>query len=154
MTREGNVKIREERKKVNKLDVVELDGVVADKHMVISIFDHQPEEYFIFSLIVPEREYTEMQSYYDAIVSSYGSAKTPPASTVSIENIEQQLLKSMKEDEEYLVGSTVRPKLKSGARHKGVVVAEDDTTLTIESIRFGGKYSFTVRKQDIVEIIH
>lgn len=154
MTREGSAKIREESKKVNKLDVVELNGVLADKHMVVSIFDNQSDKYFIFSLIAPEREYTKLQSYYDAIVRSYGSAKTPAGSTVSIEKIEKQLFKSIKEGEEYLVGSTVMLKLKSGARHKGVVIAEDDTTLTIESIRFGGRYSFKVRKEDIVEIIH
>jgi hypothetical protein len=33
------------------------------------------------------------------------------------------------------------------------VVAENDTSLTLESYRFGGKYSFTVKKKDIVELM-
>jgi hypothetical protein len=41
----------------------------------------------------------------------------------------------------------------NGALHKGVVIAEDDSSITLESFRFGGRYSFTVKRTDIVEII-
>jgi len=52
-----------------------------------------------------------------------------------------------------LVGSTVYLKMKNGAVHKGVVIAEDDNTITLESFRFGGRYSFKVARKDISEII-
>jgi hypothetical protein len=43
--------------------------------------------------------------------------------------------------------------MKNGAVHKGVVIAEDDNSITLESFRFGGRYSFTVKRTDIVEIM-
>jgi hypothetical protein len=153
LKRGGYTRIKEEAKKISRREVAQISGTLADKRMVISVFDDQPDKYFIVRLIAPKQELAELQSYYDAIVGSYGDTSVPDTSVVSIEKLEQQLEESIEDDKEFLVGSTVWIKLKSGARHKGVVIAEDDTTLTLESFRFGGRYSFTVKKDDIVEII-
>lgn len=153
MRRAGYTNIEDEAKKINKLDVVQLSGVLSDKYMAVTVFNHQPDKYFIVRLIASKKEYVKLQPYYAAIVDSYRAAGTMPASAVSIEKIEQQLEKSIETEKDYLVGSTIRIKLSSGARHQGVVIAEDDTTLTLESFRFGGRYSFTVKKEDIVEIV-
>jgi hypothetical protein len=153
LKRGGYTRIKEEAKKISRREVAQISGTLADKRMVISVFDDQPDKYFIVRLIAPKQELAELQSYYDAIVGSYGDTSVPDTSVVSIEKLEQQLEESIEDDKEFLVGSTVWIKLKSGARHKGVVIAEDDASLTIESFRFGGRYSFTVKKDDIVEII-
>jgi hypothetical protein len=149
MSNGGYSKIKEEKSEINNLDVVQLSGMLADKHMVVSIFDDQPGKYFVVSLVASERDYEKLQTYYGTIVDSYEGAKK---SAVSITKIEQELEKSIKKEEEYLVGTTIRIKLKNGARHQGVVIAEDDDSLTLESFRFGGKYSFTVKKKDIVKL--
>lgn len=153
LKRGGYTRIKEEAKKINRHEVMQVSGTLADTRMVISVFDDQPDKYFIVRLIAPKQEFTELQSYYDAIVGSYGDKSVPETSVVSIEKLEQQLEETIEDDKEFLVGSTIWIKLKSGARHKGVVIAEDDTTLTLESFRFGGRYSFTVKKDDIVDIV-
>lgn len=153
MGRAGYTSINEATKKINNLDVVQLSGVLADKHMAVTVFNHQPDSYFIVRLIASKKEYAKLQPYYTAIVDSYRDSGKLPASGVSIEKIERELEKSIEDEKEYLVGSTIRVKLKSGARHTGVVIAEDDTSLTLESLRFGGRYSFSVKKEDIVEIV-
>jgi hypothetical protein len=153
MRRAGYTNIKDEAKKINKLEVVQLSGVLADKHMAVTVFNHKPDRYFIVRLIASKKEYATLQPYYTAIVNSYRDAGMMPASAVSIEKIEQQLEKSIESEKDYLVGSTIWIKLSNGARHQGVVIAEDDTTLTLESFRFGGRYSFTVKKEDIVEIV-
>lgn len=153
LKRGGYTRIKEEAKKISRREVAQISGTLADKRMVISVFDDQPDKYFIVRLIAPKQEFAELQSYYDAIVGSYGDTSVPDTSVVSIEKLEQQLEKSIEDDKEFLVGSTIWIKLKSGARHKGVVIAEDDTSLTLESFRFGGRYSFTVKKDDIVDIV-
>lgn len=149
----GYSKIKEEKQEINNLDVVRLSGVLADKHMVVSIFDDQPDKYFIVSLVASEQDYTKLQKYYGAVVNTYTSAKTPAGSAVSIEKIEQELEKSIEADKVYLVGTAVRIRLKNGSRHQGVVIAENDDSIVLESIRFGGTYSFTVKKNDIVELV-
>ncbi|UCG13992.1 MAG: hypothetical protein JSU72_05845 [Deltaproteobacteria bacterium] len=154
MSREGKVKIKERTRTIDGFNVAELSGVLADKRMIVSIFDHQRDKYFIVSMISAVREYEELQPHYGAIVESYVGAGTSSASAMSIENIEQQLQKTIEEDKEYLVGSLVKIKLNNGARHKGVVIAEDDNSFTIEGFRFGGKYSFTVKKTDVAEITY
>lgn len=143
-------KIKEEKKKINNLDVVQLSGQLADKQTVVSIFDDRAGKYFIVSLVASERDYKEIQPYYGAVVDSYESAKK---SAVSIMKIEEELEKSIEENNEYLVGTAIRIKLKNGSRHQGVVIAENDDTITLESLRFGGRYSFTVQKKDIVELV-
>ena len=149
MKRGGYAKIKEEIRKISQQDVVQISGALADKHMVISIFDHQPDKYFIIRLISSKQELTKLRPFYNAIVDSYGGT----TSVVSIEKLEQELEQSIEKKKDYLVGATVYIKMKNGAVHKGVVIAEDDTSLTLESFRFGGRYSFTVKRQDIVEII-
>ena len=153
MKRAGYTSIKDEVKKINELEVVQLSGVLSDKHMAVTVFNHKPDRYFIVRLIASKKEYVTLEPYYTAIVNSYRDTGKMPASAVSIEKIEQQLEKSIENKKDYLVGRTIAIKLSSGARHQGVVIAEDDTTLTLESFRFGGKYSFTVKKEDIVEIV-
>jgi hypothetical protein len=154
MKRGGYTAIKEESKKIDQRDVAQISGTLADKRMAISIFEHQPDRYFIVRLIASKQEFAKLQPYYGAIVDSYGDTGVSSTSAVSIEELEQDLEKSIEDEKKYLVGSTVWIKMKNGARHKGVVVAENDTSLTLESQRFGGTYSFTVKKKDIVEIMH
>ncbi len=149
----GYSKIKEEKKEINNLDVVRLSGILADKHMVVSIFDDQPDKYFIVSLVASEQDYAKLQKYYGAVVNTYTSAKTHAGSNVSIKRIERELEKSIEADKVYLVGTAVRIRLRNGSRHQGVVIAENDDSFVLESIRFGGTYSFTVKKKDIVELV-
>jgi hypothetical protein len=153
LKRGGYTKVKAENKQVNQRDVSQITGALADKRMAISIFEHQPDKYFIIRLIASRQEFAKLQPYYATIVDSYGDATTPATSGVSIEKLEQQLEKSIEKKRDYLVGSTVYIKMKNGAIHKGVVIAEDDSSITLESFRFGGRYSFTVKRTDIVEII-
>jgi hypothetical protein len=153
LKRGGYTKVKAERKQLNQRDVSQITGALADKRMAISIFEHQPDRYFIVRLIASKQEFAKLQPYYTAIVGSYGDGATSATSGVSIEKLEQQLEKSIEKNKDYLVGSTVYIKMKNGALHKGVVIAEDDSSITLESFRFGGRYSFTVKRTDIVEII-
>ena len=153
MKRGGYTAIKEESKKIDQRDVAQISGTLADKRMAISIFEHQPDRYFIVRLIASKQEFAKLQPYYGAIVDSYGDAGVSSTSAVSIEELEQDLEKGIEDEKEYLVGSTVYIKMKNGALHKGVVIAEDDSSITLESFRFGGRYSFTVKRTDIVEII-
>jgi len=153
MKRGGYTTIKEESKKINQREVAQISGTLADKRMAISIFEHQPDRYFIVRLIASKQEFAKLQPYYGAIVDSYGDAGVSSTSAVSIEQLEQDLEKSIEDEKEYLVGSTVYIKMKNGALHKGVVIAENDSSITLESFRFGGRYSFTVKRNDIVEII-
>jgi hypothetical protein len=153
MKRGGYTTIKAESKKINQRDVAQLSGTLADKRMAVSIFEHQPDRYFIVRLIASKKEFAKLQPYYGAIVDSYGDTGVSSTSAVSIEELEQDLEKSIEDQKEYLVGSTVYIKMKNGALHKGVVIAEDDSSITLESFRFGGRYSFTVKRTDIVEII-
>ena len=153
MKRGGYTNIKKETKKINQQGVAQISGAFADKHMVFNIFESQADKYFIVSLIASRQELTKLQPFYSAIVNSYGDSTTPATSVVSIEKLEQQLEKSIEKKADYLVGSTVYLKMKNGAVHKGVVIAEDDSSLTLESFRFGGRYSFKVARKDIAEII-
>jgi hypothetical protein len=153
MRRGGYTNIKKETKKINQQDVVQISGDVADQHMVVSIFEPQAEKYFIVILMAARQELTKLRPFYSAIVDSYGDSSRPTTSVVSIEKLEQQLEKSIEKKTDYLVGSTVYLKMQNGAVHKGVVIAEDDSTITLESFRFGGRYSFKVARKDISEII-
>jgi len=153
MKRGGYTNIKRESKKINQQDVVQISGDVADQHMMVSIFEPQADKYFIVILMAAKQELTELRPFYSAIVDSYGDSSRPATSVVSIEKLEQQLEKSIEKKTDYLVGSTVYLKMKNGAVHKGVVIAEDDNSITLESFRFGGRYSFKVARKDIVEII-
>jgi hypothetical protein len=153
LKRGGYTKVKAESKQLNQRDVSQITGALADKRMAISIFENQPDRYFIVRLIASKQEFAKLQPYYTAIVDSYGDGATSATSGVSIEKLEQQLEKSIEKKRDYLVGSTVYIKMKNGALHKGVVIAEDDSSITLESFRFGGRYSFTVKRTDIVEIM-
>ena len=153
LERRGYTRIKEKTKKIKQRDVVQISGILANTSMVVNIFDDKPDKYFIVRMIASKREIAELQSYYDAIVGSYGDTSSPDTSLLSIEKLEEQLEQSIKDDKQFLVGSTVWIKMKNGARHKGVVIAENDTSVTLESLRFGGRYSFSVKKDDIVEIV-
>lgn len=153
MKRGGYTNIKKETKKMNQQDVAQISGALADKHMIVNIFEPQVDRYFIVRLIASRQELTKLQPFYSAIVNSYGDSTSSTTSVVSIEKLEQQLEKSIEKKAEYLVGSTVYLKMKNGAVHKGVVIAEDESSLTLESFRFGGRYSFKVNRKDIVEII-
>jgi hypothetical protein len=153
MKRGGYTNIKRESKKISQQDVVQISGDVADQHMVVSIFEPQTEKYFIVILMASKQELTKLRPFYSAIVDSYGDSSRPTTSVVSIEKLEQQLEKSIEKKTDYLVGSTVYLKMQNGAVHKGVVIAEDDNTITLESFRFGGRYSFKVARKDIAEII-
>ena len=153
MKRGGYTNIKKESKKINQYDVVQISGDVADQHMVVSIFEPQADKYFIVILMASKQELVKLRPFYIAIVDSYGDSSSPPTAVVSIEKLEQQLEKSIEKKTDYLVGSTVYLKMKNGAVHKGVVLAEDDNTITLESFRFGGRYSFKVARKDISEII-
>ena len=153
LERQGYTRIEEETKKIKQRDVVQISGTLADTSMVVVVFDDKPDKYFIVRMIASKQEFAELQSYYNAIVESYGDDSSRDTSVLSIEKLEKQLEQSIKDDKEFVVGSTVWIKMKNGARHKGVVIAENDTSLTLESFRFGGRYSFSVKKDDIVEIV-
>ena len=153
MKRGGYTNIKRESKKISQQDVVQISGDVADQHMVVSIFEPQADKYFIVILMASKQELTKLRPFYSAIVDSYADSSRPSTSVVSIEKLEQQLEKSIEKKTDYLVGSTVYLKMKNGAVHKGVVIAEDDNTITLESFRFGGRYSFKVARKDIAEII-
>jgi hypothetical protein len=153
MKRGGYSNIKKVSKKINQQDVIQISGDVANQHMMVSIFDPQADKYFIVILMASKQELTKLQPFYSAIVDSYGDSSRPATSTVSIEKLEQQLEKSIEKKTDYLVGNTVYLKMKSGVVHKGVVIAEDDNTITLESLRFGGTYSFKVKRADIAEII-
>ena len=153
MKRGGYTNIKKESKKINQYDVVQISGDVADQQMVVSIFEPQADKYFIVILMASKQDLVKLRPSYSAIVDSYGASSSPATAVVSIENLEQQLEKNIEKKADYLVGSTVYLKMKNGAVHKGVVIAEDDNTITLESFRFGGRYSFKVARKDISEII-
>ena len=153
MKRGGYSNIKRESNKINQQDVIQISGDVADQHMIVTIFEPQAEKYFIVILMASRQELTKLRPVYSSIVDSYGDSSRPASSVASIEKLEQQLEKSIEKKADFLVGSTVYLKMKNGVVHKGVVIAEDDKTITLESLRFGGTYSFKVARKDIQEII-
>jgi hypothetical protein len=150
--RQGQIDIKETRKRIGEFDIIELSGRTAGQRMLLTIFDYRPDRYFIVSLITPERDLQRLHPYYDAILASYGAADAFTASASSIETLEQQLFQGVDPDKGFWVGSYVWIKLKNGKRHTGLVIAEDDKTYTLESSRFGGKYSFNINKNEVAEI--
>ena len=153
MKKEGYTDIEEQAKKIDHQEGVQVSGTLADKIMVVNIFELDSDKYFVARLIASKKEFDELKSYYHAIVGSCQTKSDSSTPALTIEKLEQQFEKSIEKKQEYLVGSTVWIKMKNGAKHTGVVIAEDDASLTLESFRFGGRYSFTVKKKDIVEIV-
>jgi hypothetical protein len=153
MKKGGYTDIKEQTKKIDHQEGVQVIGTLADKIMVVNIFELDSDKYFVARLIASQEEFDKLKSYYHTIVGSYQITSDSSTPALSIEKLEQQFEKSIEKKQQYLVGSTVWIKMKNGAKHSGVVIAEDDATLTLESFRFGGRYSFTVKKKDIVEIV-
>jgi hypothetical protein len=153
MKKGGYTDIEEQTKKIDHLEGVQMSGTLADKIMVVNIFELDSDKYFVARLIASKKEFDKLKPYYHAIVGSCQIKSDSSTPAMSIEKLEQQFEKSIEKKQEYLVGSTVWIQMKNGAKHSGVVIAEDDASLTLESFRFGGRYSFTVKKKDIVEIV-
>jgi hypothetical protein len=156
MNREGARNIKEKRRKIEEFTAHELSGTVADKEMAITIFDHDPDSYVVATLIATTADYSKQRPNYDAVLSTYGTPKSRNHSTgVSVHDLEQSIRQGgLEETKEDLVGKMVRLTLVNGKTQKGVIVAEDDRTYTLENYRFGGRYSFKVNKKDVVKINH
>ncbi|MBW1982145.1 MAG: hypothetical protein JRJ12_13090 [Deltaproteobacteria bacterium] len=152
MRQSGGQNIASRQREINNFVVTEIEGTLADKHMVISIFDQNPKSYFIASLIAVEPQYKELKKYYDALLASYSFGKKGTA--VSLEDIEQSIRQGIQKQKESLIGKMVEITLDSGKKQKGVVIAEDSTSYVLENYRFGGRYSFTVEKEHIIKISH
>ena len=84
LKRGGYTKIKKENKQINQRDVAQISGTLADKRMAISIFEHQPDRYFIVRLIASKQEFVKLQPYYASIVDSYGDAGVSSTSAVYI----------------------------------------------------------------------
>jgi hypothetical protein len=154
MNREGARNIEEKRKKIKDFTALELSGTVADKQMAITIFDHDPDTYVVATLIATTADYSKQRPNYDAVLSTYGTpqSRNQPAG-VSVRDLEQSIRQGgLQKTEEDLVGKMVQITLVNGKTQKGVVLAEDDRTYTLENYRFGGRYSFKVNKKDVAKI--
>jgi cytoskeletal protein RodZ len=151
MGQDGFVNIEEKNRKISRFDAVELSGVLADKHMVVTVFDYRPDVYFIASLIATDKDYQRQRPYYDTILSTYTSGGTGQE-PISLQDIEKSIRKGIQQTESSLIGKMVEITLEDGTKHRGVVIAEDDASYTLENYRFGGRYSFTVKKASIARI--
>jgi hypothetical protein len=87
MKRGGYTNIKKETKKINQQDVAQISGTLADKHMIVSIFEPQADRYFIVRLIASRQELTKLQPFYSAIVNSYGDSTSSATSVVTIEKL-------------------------------------------------------------------
>jgi hypothetical protein len=154
MNREGARNIEEKKRKIKELTALELTGTVADKQMAITIFDHDPESYVVATLIATTADYSKQRPNYDAVLSTYGTPQSRnQPNGVSVRDLEQSIRQGgVQKTEEDLVGKMVQISLVNGTTQKGVIVAEDDRTYTLENYRFGGRYSFKVNKKDVVKI--
>jgi hypothetical protein len=153
MRQKGAQNIDEKKKRIQDFDAVELTGTVADKQMAITIFDHDAESYVVATLIANVKDYAQQRAYYDAVL---GTCITPKQRQqregVSLRDLEQSIEKGLEKTEESLVGTMVELTLANGSTQRGVVVAEDESSYTLENYRFGGRYSFKVKKKDVVKI--
>jgi hypothetical protein len=151
MSQQGFAGIAEKKRKIGGLDVVELSGVLADKHMVVAIFDQKPDAFFIASLVATDKDYHRQRPYYDRVLESYASGERGKES-VSVQDIEKSIRTGIQQPQSSLIGKMVEITLDDGSTQKGVVIAEDDTSYTLQNYRFGGTYSFTVKKAAIARI--
>ncbi|HVO82902.1 MAG TPA: hypothetical protein VMU60_00610 [Syntrophobacteria bacterium] len=153
MSQKGAQNIEEKKKRIQDLDAVELTGTVADKQMAITIFDHDAESYVVATFIANVKEYAQQRAYYDAVL---GTCITPKQREqregISLHDLEQSIQKGLQQTDESLVGTMVEFTLANGSTQRGVVVAEDESSYTLENYRFGGRYSFKVKKKDVVKI--
>jgi hypothetical protein len=153
MSQKGAHNIDEKRKRIQDLNAVELTGTVADKQMAITIFDHDTESYVVATLIANIKDYPQQRADYDAVLGSYATPQQrEQREGISLRDLEQSIQKGLQKTDESLVGKMVELTLANRSTHKGVVVAEDESSYTLENYRFGGRYSFKVKKKDVVKI--
>jgi hypothetical protein len=150
LSQKGAHNVEEKKKRIRDLNAVELTGTVVDKQMAITIFDHDAESYVVATLIANIKDYPQLRVSYDAVVGTYTTAQQREG--ISLRDLEQTIQEGLQQTEESLVGTMVEVTLASGKTKRGVLVAEDETSYTLENYRFGGRYSFKVKKTDVVKI--
>jgi hypothetical protein len=150
MSQNGAHNIEETKRRIRDLNAVELTGTVVDKQMAITIFDHDAESYVVATLIANIKNYPQLRGSYDAVLGTYTTARQREG--ISLRDLEQTIQEGLQQTEESLVGTMVELTLANGKTTRGVLVAEDETWYTLENYRFGGRYSFKVKKQDVVKI--
>jgi hypothetical protein len=153
MSQKGAQNIEEKKKRIQDLNAVELTGTVADKQMAITIFDHDAQSYVVATLIANVKDYPQERVYYDAVLGTYITPQQrEQREGISLRDLEQSIQKGLQKTDESLVGTMVEFTLANGSTQRGVVVAEDESSYTLENYRFGGRYSFKVKKKDVVKI--
>ena len=153
MSQKGAHNIDEKKKRIQDLNAVELAGTVADKQMAITIFDHDAESYVVATLIANIKDYPQQRVYYDAVLGTYITRhQREQREGISLRDLEQSIQKGLQKTDESLVDKMVELTLANGSTQRGVVVAEDESSYTLENYRFGGRYSFKVKKKDVVKI--
>jgi hypothetical protein len=153
MSQKGAHNIDEKKKMIRDLNAVELTGTVADKQMAITIFDHDGDSYVVATLIANIKDYPQQRVYYDAVLGTYmARQQREQREGISLRDLEQSIRKGLQKTDESLIGKMVELTLANGSIPRGVVVAEDDSSYTLENYRFGGRYSFKVQKKDVVKI--
>ena len=153
MGQKGAHNIDEKRKRIQDLNAVEITGTVADKQMAITIFDHDTESYVVATLIANIKDYPQQRLYYDAVLGTYTTRQQrEQREGISLRDLEQSIQKGLQKTDESLVGKMVELTLANGSIQRGVVVVEDDSSYTLENYRFGGRYSFKIKKTDVVKI--
>jgi hypothetical protein len=155
MSQKGAHNIDEKKRRIQDLNAVELTGTVADKQMAITIFDRDAESYVIATLIANIKDYPQLRVSYDAVLGTYVTPQQrKQREGVSLRDLEQSIQKGLQTTDASLIGEMVELTLANGRTQKGVVVAEDESFYTLENYRFGGRYSFKVKKKDVVKISH
>jgi hypothetical protein len=153
MNQGGARNIEERRKQIKEFSVLELTGTVVDKQMAITIFDQDSETYVVATLIAASKDYPRQRPRYDTVLSTYTTPQVrSQRGSVSLRDLEQSIRQGLQKTEEGLVGKMVEITLVNGKIQKGVVLAEDESTYTLENYRFGGRYSFKVNKKDVAKI--
>ena len=153
MNQEGARNIEEKRKHIKEFSAFELAGTIADKQMAITVFDHDAQTYVVATLIATTKDYPQQRPHYEAVLNTYSTPQSRnQRGSVSVRDLEQSIRQGLQKTEEGLVGKMVELILANGKSQKGVVLAEDETTYTLENYRFGGRYSFKVNKKDVVKI--
>jgi hypothetical protein len=153
MNQQGARNIEEKRKQIKEFSALELTGTIADKQMAITIFDHDSQTYVVATLIATTKDYPQQRSHYDAVLNTYSTPQSRnQRGSVSVRDLEQSIRQGLQKPEEGVVGKMVELILVNGKTQKGVVLAEDETTYTLENYRFGGRYSFKVQKKDVAKI--
>lgn len=151
MSQAGVLNVEDHKRQINGFDAVEIQGELGDQLLVVTVLDNGWDNFLISSLIASSEGYEGQRSSYEKILKSYTPAATKRAS-VSIRDIEQSIREHVQEADKALIGKMIEVTLQNGNRHKGVVIGEDENSYTLENYRFGGRYSFVVKKEDIARI--